>query len=76
MPDIWTRTPPTEPGWYWWRYSEQDALVVVGIVKWASKEMRIHGTNERTHWRGGEFGPRIPSPEWLASNAKDAEFES
>lgn len=55
----WSKTPPSEPGWYWWRTGHGDAP----MPQWWDAKKAF------PPWC--EFGPRIPSPEAVEA-AKDA----
>lgn len=53
----WSSTPPTEPGWYWWRIAAKHA--VPPEPKLVSKEM-VRGLKKtsRGEWAGPIFPPK------------------
>ena len=59
MPDIWSRTSPTEPCHVYWR---QGPDAPTTIIWWTSG---LDGYDD------GEWGPRIPSAEEMAANTRD-----
>ncbi len=57
--DVWTKQPPTEPGWYWWR----ESLPMLGMIVLVSSG-KVHSMFHHTPFAeapelaGGEwFGP-------------------
>ena len=57
----WSKTPPTEPGWYWCRTPEGDVILVRHRIGYTPKE------NDTHYVRSIEFGPAIPSPEAISA---------
>ena len=67
--ELFTKTVPIEPGFYWARFGKSD----LGVIRYAEDEPSIR---TMMGWFSTEqlsgmilFGPRIPSPEELAENA-------
>lgn len=58
MPGHWTKKPPTEPGWYWWRESFAYNAKIVWVST-ASKVAEVFSfATHSTYTYGGEwFGP-------------------
>ena len=69
MSELFTTTPPTEPGWYWVRKRDCEPLVAElyvygGVGNWQLDDtVDDHATMIRN---GYQFGPRVPSPELCA----------
>ena len=69
----WTQTPPSEPGWYWWRQSktwpERYGSGAMPHCRWVTFQGGVLGVFNSGSWRtfeflGGEWWPeRIPEPE-------------
>ena len=64
---MWTKEPPTEPGWYWWRDEDQTPNCVDVIEDRFDYELKVE--NEPGRWREldclnhGEWWPdRIQEP--------------
>jgi hypothetical protein len=62
----WTRTAPTEPGWYWVRQTAYGQTSVF-VTRWRDGLWSIP-INPKLH----EFGPRVPPPDELAKTASAA----
>ena len=59
----WTKTPPTEPGWYWHRYERERE----GCVVYATDDMMVLGWGTAydhvpIKTLGGEWGGKVPEP--------------
>lgn len=56
----WTKTPPTEPGWYWVRWDRDPVVAEVAHI-WTGLSARVQG-----EWLALEqvpsWGPRIVPP--------------
>ncbi len=57
----YAKTPPTEPGWYWWR-NMQGRQDLVEIVNGRGGNMLLENSGRSIHDIRGEWGPRIPTP--------------
>jgi hypothetical protein len=56
----YTRTPPTEPGWYWWKHkAESDAHV----VNWLKRGVILMQGHISPIKPSGLWGPRIEPPQ-------------
>ena len=68
MSELFTTTPPTEPGWYWVRQENREPATVQLIdpsrtcPRWLFDYNRWDYTHRLVE-QGYKFGPRIPSPE-------------
>ena len=66
----WTKEPPTEPGWYWWR-SDTDKPKILEVL-WLGEQgkslgLYVRGGSRNLYslgdWDGGEWWPeRIKEP--------------
>jgi len=52
----WSKTPPSEPGWYWFRYPS-------AVRVWQEPFAYLHMAGSSASDQRAEYGPRIPSPE-------------
>lgn len=64
----WSKTPPSEPGWYWYEHRELGRDPVVKTIFFDPDRYTSAGGASLLAPR---FGPRIPSPEDIEA-AKDA----
>lgn len=67
-PSVWTKTPPTETGWYWaWVAPESSCPVVVEVWRFNSKTGLMvtlpHVFNPRVLKYVTWWGPKIEPPE-------------
>jgi len=61
----WTTTPPTEPGWYWWRFRDGDRVFPRQIIDRDARLIVLgsHGYDRPVNLLGGEWWPvRIDEP--------------
>lgn len=79
MSDPFTKTPPTEPGWYWFKfYGDPSVFEIIGDKDGLSilypdcsgPDRDFINVLEIASYRKGKanilFGPRVPSPEDLS----------
>ena len=70
----WTKTPPTEPGWYY--YNEMEECIPIEVWKDMSGRLSVgNGDNiKRVKDCLGEWGGRVPEPgtTWNVDNALKA----
>ncbi len=68
----WTKTPPTVPGWYWWRRDGTTEIPVclehekIGVV--TKYIWNVWGWQCEVMPDGGLWGPRIPSADELTES--------
>lgn len=70
MVTAWTKTPPSEPGWYWWRAHKKQVsawpcLISPRLVRLWCEPSRAHGrtiTAKRRRARGEWWPVRIEPP--------------
>lgn len=77
MGEPFTKTVPTD-GWYWWKmHLEDDPEIVRVAIPYIDGTLRMRRPG-RVQWLSpkGFFGPRIPSPESLASPGTEKEGEN
>ena len=63
---VWTKEPPTVPGWYWQRLIGRENTCTMAWITLENKKLRcksIFGDRQLTRFKGFEWAGPIPIPE-------------
>ena len=63
---VWTKEPPTVPGWYWQRLIGRENTCTMAWITLENKKLRcksIFGDRQLTRFKGFEWAGPIPMPE-------------
>lgn len=63
---VWTKEPPTVPGWYWQRAIGREDTCTMAWITLENKKLRcksIFGDRQLTRFKGFEWAGPIPIPE-------------
>ena len=64
---IWKREPPTQPGYYWFRYIDMAGEPKEPDILWLIESGRAWSFGSEHDWEPGvgcfEYGPRIEMPQ-------------